>query len=66
MTAKWTGPFKCNKTACKGYKGTYEQDTISKGKTPPKVTTKYIYKQQVNVCAGSSCGTYYIGINVSK
>lgn len=64
MTATWTGPFKCTKKACQS-PGKYELDTITKGKKPPKPTTKYLYKQQVNVCKGS-CAKYYIGINVSK
>lgn len=68
LTAKWTGPFKCTKkTNCPGMsKGFYELDTITKGKTPPKITTKYAYKQDIHICAGTSCQDVYIGINVSK
>lgn len=65
LTAKWTGPFKCKEKICKS-KGYYELDTISKGKKPPKITSKYLYKQEITLCLGTSCAHYYIGLNVSK
>lgn len=64
FTVKWTGPFKCTKKACKGFAthvGYYELDTIGIGKTPPKQTMKYIYKQDINV-NGALGAT--IGLNV--
>ena len=64
FTVKWTGPFKCTKKACKGFKtqkGYYELDTIGIGKTPPKQTTKYLYKQAIDL-DGAVAG--YIGLNV--
>jgi hypothetical protein len=69
MTAKWTGPFKCTKKICTS-KGYYELDTITKGKTPPKVTNMYVYKQDVSSCFDTFdppfCKFFRIGINVSK
>ncbi len=65
LTATWSGPYKCKVGKTCQSKGHYELDTISKGKKPPKPTKKYVYKQQINVCA-TSCITYYIGINVGK
>ncbi|MBV9234041.1 MAG: hypothetical protein JO030_08370, partial [Candidatus Eremiobacteraeota bacterium] len=61
LTATWSGPFKCKPKVCTS-KGKYELDTITAGKTPPKPTNKYIYKQEIDICA-KSCSTYYIGIN---
>ena len=64
FTVKWTGPFKCTKKACKGFatqKGYYELDTIGIGATPPKKTTKYLYKQAIAL-DGTTVG--YIGLNV--
>jgi hypothetical protein len=68
MTAAWSGPYKCTKkiAGCHKKKGDWEEDKISIGKTPPKKTTQYAYKQEIKVCAGSSCGTYYIGLNVGS
>jgi hypothetical protein len=65
LKAKWTGPFKCTKTLCTS-KGTYELDTITKGATPPKVTTQYAYKQLIHICSNGDCENSYIGISVSK
>jgi hypothetical protein len=64
MTAKWTGPFKCKGS---GYscKGTYEFDTITPGSGLHK-TSKYIYKQDVRICVGSSCQYSLIGLNVGS
>jgi hypothetical protein len=64
MTAKWTGPFKCTtkiKVCGDSTKGTYEADTISIGKNPPKPTKSYAYKQEI-ILSGSSAG--YVGFNV--
>ncbi|HEY2475960.1 MAG TPA: hypothetical protein VGI19_14315 [Candidatus Cybelea sp.] len=64
MTAAWTGPFKCKasiKVCNGGTKGDYEVDTISIGKTPPKKTSKYIYKQAIDL---NSSLAAYIGLNV--
>jgi hypothetical protein len=64
FTVKWTGPFKCTKKACKGFatqKGYYELDTIGIGKSPPKQTKSYKYKQAIDL-NGSVAG--YIGLNV--
>jgi hypothetical protein len=64
LTAKWTGPFQCKKTIkpCGGStKGTYEVDAISKGKTPPKQTKQYLYKQVI-LLSGAIGG--YVGLNV--
>ena len=63
LTATWSGPFKCKrKDKCKG---TYEVDTLKPG-PGLKITTKYVYKQDIHVCAGSSCQDVYIGLNVGK
>lgn len=66
MTAKWTGPFACKKaiTIC-GKKFTsgdeYVVDKISIGKTPPKQTKSYAYKQEIEL---DSAAAGYIGLNV--
>ncbi len=65
MTAAWSGPFKCKKKDMCGSKGYFELDTITPGKGL-KPTKKYVYKQDIHYCAGSSCGDVYIGLNVSK
>lgn len=63
LTAKWSGPFKCRpKDRCKG---TYVLDTLKPG-PGLKVTKKYIYKQDVRMCAGRVCTNDYSGINVDK
>ena len=64
LTATWSGPYPCKPKICKS-KGEYQLDTITKGKKPPKPTSKYVYKQEIDICS-ASCATYYIGINVSK
>jgi hypothetical protein len=64
MTAKWTGPFKCKakiKVCAGSTKGTYVLDTISIGKTPPKQTKAYLYKQEI-ILSGSAAA--YVGFNV--
>lgn len=64
MTAAWTGPFKCKSfvQVCKGgSEGYYEVDTISIGKTPPKKTSEYIYKQAIDL---NNSLKAYIGLNV--
>jgi hypothetical protein len=64
FTVKWTGPFKCTKKACKGFKtqkGYYELDTIGIGKTPPKQEMTLEYKQAIDL-NGAVAG--YIGLNV--
>jgi hypothetical protein len=63
LTAKWSGPFKCKKKD--NCKGTYELDTLTPG-PGLKATKKYVYKQDVHICAGKNCKDYYLGINVSK
>ncbi len=63
LTAKWSGPFTCKpKDKCKG---TYVVDTLTPG-PGLKVTKKYIYKQEIRMCAGSACTHDYSGINVEK
>lgn len=51
MTAAWTGPFPCSKKPKHCFddvkKGEYEVDTISIGKTPPKQSKQYLYKQAI-------------------
>jgi hypothetical protein len=64
LTAKWSGPFKCQaKDKCEG---TYELDKI----TPHaglKETSKIAYKQDIHVCVkGGSCENVYDGFNVGK
>lgn len=64
MSAAWTGPFKCKTKikVCDGStQGTYEIDTISIGKTPPRLTKRYLYKQEILLS-----GTFaaYVGLNV--
>lgn len=64
MTAKWTGPFACKKTIkiCAGKTtGKYVVDRISIGKTPPKQTKSYIYKQEIELNGSYAA---YIGLNV--
>ncbi len=65
MTAAWTGPFPCSKKpkACIGgtKKGDYEVDTISIGKTPPKQSKSYLYKQAVALDGKVQA---YVGLNV--
>ncbi len=65
LTAKWTGPFKCRKKDKCLSKGYYELDTIKPG-PGLKVTTKYVYKQDIHICASGSCQDAYIGLNVGK
>jgi hypothetical protein len=60
MKGTWTGPFPCTSSTC-GSSGSYELDTITNGK---KLTEVKAYKYSQNVCIDSSCGTYYIGLNV--
>ncbi len=63
LTAKWSGPFKCKpKDKCKG---TYVLDTLTPG-PGLKVTKKYIYKEEIRMCAGTACTEDYSGINVEK
>ena len=65
MTAAWTGPFPCKskpKNCVGGTKiGDYEVDTISIGKTPPKQTKKYIYRQDIDLDSKLAAT---IGLNV--
>lgn len=65
MTAAWTGPFPCKPKPKRCYGGTkigdYETDTISIGKTPPKQTKKYIYKQDIDLDSKLAAT---IGLNV--
>ena len=64
MTATWTGPFKCKTKikVCDGStQGTYEIDTISIGKTPPKLTKRYLYKQEILLSGDFAA---YVGFNV--
>ncbi len=64
MTADWTGPFKCKDKikVCGGStSGTYVVDTIVIGKTPPKPTKQYLYKQEI-LLSGSLAA--YVGFNV--
>ena len=66
LTAAWTGPFKCKKKDKCASKGYYELDTLTPG-PGLKVTTKYVYKQDIHYCVSSaSCGDVYIGLNVGK
>lgn len=61
LTAKWSGPFKCkSQDKCKG---TFELDTIKPG-PGLKETSKYLYKQDIHLCLGSSCEDAYVGLNV--
>lgn len=64
MTAAWTGPFRCSKKpkACGGVtKGDYVVDTISIGKTPPKKSQTYLYKQAIDLSGNVLA---HIGLNV--
>lgn len=66
MTAKWTGPFACKASVkvCGGKtKGSYVVDTISIGKTPPKKTKSYLYKQAIDLDSKLAAS---IGLNVGS
>jgi hypothetical protein len=60
MSAAWTGPFDCTSSTC-GSSGTYELDTITNGKKLAEVKG---YKYSQELCIDSSCGSYYLGLNV--
>jgi hypothetical protein len=64
LTAKWSGPFKCKTSD--DCNGTYELDTL----TPHsgiKVSSKYIYKQNVHICPkADACDIYNVGIAVKS
>ncbi|MGB8520472.1 MAG: hypothetical protein WCD38_09975 [Candidatus Tumulicola sp.] len=63
----WTGPIACGPSQCSGG-GSYEDDSIVKGRTPPNKSTGYAYKQIISGCfVSASCGVLTtIGIRVLK
>jgi hypothetical protein len=66
MTTAWKGPYECVPSVCgSGVGGAYELDTITPGEGL-KQTKRYVYKQDIQYCAGSSCEDATIGLNVGK
>ena len=61
MSAAWTGPFPCTSSTCSS-SGSYELDTHHQWQEAHRKSRAYKYSEEL--CIDSSCGTYYIGMNV--
>lgn len=62
ISASWGGPYPCSLPVCGTLQGTYEVDELTAGAKPPKVTTKYAFKQDIH---NSVPTDRYIGLAVS-
>lgn len=61
----WTGPIACSPSQCSG---SYEDDSMVKGKKPPNKTKGYDYEQIISACIDTGgCGVLTtIGIRILK